>query len=254
MLQGKKGLIMGIANNRSIAWGITEVLNQNGAEIAFTYAGEAFKKRVVPLVEPLGAKIVLPCDVTNEDEIDALVQAIKQEYGQIDFFVHSLAFSDRNELQGRYVNTSRDNFLTTLDVSCYSFTLLAQKLAPIMNKGGSMMSMTYYGSQKVLPNYNVMGVAKAALESSIRYLAYDLGQDGIRVNGISAGTVRTLAASGISGFRTAEAKCAEASPLKRNVTVQEIGKTALYLLSDLSSGVTGEIVYVDAGSNIMALS
>lgn len=253
LMAGKRGLIMGVANDRSIAWGIASALHKAGAELAFTYQGAAFEKRVRPLVDDIGAKILLPCDVTDEQSLDDVFAALKAEWGTIDFVVHAIAYSDKRELDGRYVDTTRDNFRMTMDISCYSFTAVCQRAAPLMNEGGSMITLTYYGAERVMPHYNVMGVAKAALEASVRYLATDLGKDQIRVNAISAGPIKTLAASGIGDFRYILKWNELNSPLKRNVTTDEVGNTALYLLSDLGSGVTGEVMHVDAGYHVVGM-
>lgn len=253
LMQGKRGLVMGVANDHSIAWGISKKLAAQGAELAFTYQGEAFGRRVKPLAEQVGASLVLPCDVEDSASVDATFDAIKDAWGSIDFVVHAIGFSDRNELKGLYADTTRENFIRTMVISCYSFTEVARKAAALMNKGGSMITMTYAGSVRVMPNYNVMGVAKAALEASVRYLANDYGPRGIRVNAISAGPVRTLAGAGISDARYMFSYQQRNSPLRRTVTIDEIGGSALYLLSDLSSGVTGEIHYVDSGYNIVSM-
>lgn len=252
-MKGKRGLIMGVANDKSLAWGITQYLNAQGADLAFTYQGEALEKRVKPLAAEVGSDIVLPCDVTDMASIDATFAEIKKRWGTIDFIVHAIAFSDKNELKGKYVDTSLDNFLLTMNVSCYSFTAVAKRAAELMPNGGSMVSLTYYGAEKVVPHYNVMGVAKAALEASIKYLAADLGPKNIRVNGISAGPVKTLAASGIGDFRYILKWNEYNSPLRRNVTQTEVGNSALYLLSDLSSAVTGENLHVDGGYHVVGM-
>jgi len=253
LLAGKKGLIMGVANDRSLAWGIASVCAAQGAELAFTYQGEALQKRVQPLANSIGATMVLPCDVSDEGEIDALFKTLEQEWGGLDFLVHAIAFSDKNELDGRYVDTSRANFLRTMDISCYSFTALGRRAAALMKEGGSMITLSYSGAERVMPHYNVMGVAKAALEASVRYMAVDLGGKGIRVNAISAGPVKTLAASGIGDFRYILKWNEVNAPLKRNITITEVGNTALYLLSDLGSGVTGEIMHVDSGYHVVGM-
>ncbi len=253
IMAGKRGLIMGLANDRSIAWGISSVLAANGAELAFTYQGTALEKRVRPLAESLGSKIVLPCDVSDEATIDSTFEELSRQWGKLDFLVHAIAFSDKNELDGEYLATTRANFLKTMDISVYSFTAVAQKAAPMMNPGGSMLTMTYYGAERVMPHYNVMGVAKAALEASVRYLATDLGKRDVRVNAISAGPIRTLAASGIGDFRYILKWNELNSPLKRNVTIEEVGKASLFLLSDLGSGVTGENMHVDAGYHTIGM-
>ncbi|WP_430437097.1 enoyl-ACP reductase FabI [Oceanibaculum nanhaiense] len=253
LMAGKRGLIMGVANDRSIAWGIARAIAAQGATLAFTYQGDALKKRVEPLAASIGSSLLLPCDVTDEASIDATFAALKAEWGKLDFIVHAVAYSDKDELKGKYVDTSRDNFLNTLDISCYSFTAVAQRAVPMMNDGGSLLTLTYYGAERVMPHYNVMGVAKAALEASIRYLAVDLGDRGIRVNGISAGPIKTLAASGIGDFRYILKWNQYNSPLKRNVTLEDVGGSALYLLSDLSTGVTGEIHHVDCGYHVVGM-
>ncbi|WP_207459457.1 enoyl-ACP reductase FabI [Azospirillum sp. SYSU D00513] len=253
LMDGKRGLIMGVANDRSIAWGIASTLAQHGAELAFTYQGDALAKRVKPLAEQLGSRIVVPCDVTDEASIDATFDAIKAEWGNLDFVVHAIAFSDKNELDGKYLDTSRNNFLRTMDISCYSFTAVAQRAVPLMNEGGSLVTLSYYGAERVMPHYNVMGVAKAALEASVRYLAVDLGGQGIRVNAISAGPIKTLAASGIGDFRYILKWNELNAPLKRNVTIQEVGNAGLFLLSDLGSGVTGEVMHVDSGYHTVGM-
>lgn len=247
LMQGKRGLIMGVANERSIAWGIASVAAAHGAELAFTYQGEPLLKRVTPLVHSIGAEIMLPCDVTDAASLDATFAELEKRWGKLDFIVHAIAFSDKNELDGRYVDTTRDNFLRTMDISCYSFTAVAKRAAPLMKDGGSMVTLSYIGAERVMPHYNVMGVAKAALEASVRYLAVDLGGDKIRVNAISAGPIKTLAASGIGDFRYILKWNELNAPLKRNVAQQEVGNMALYLLSDLGTGTTGETLYVDAG-------
>jgi enoyl-[acyl-carrier protein] reductase I len=253
LMSGKRGIIMGVANNRSIAWGIAKACADAGAEIAFTWQGDALKKRVEPLATELDAFLAGDCDVTNMDSIDNVLNNVEAKWGKIDFLVHAIAFSDKDELSGRYVDTTRDNFLRTMDISVYSFTAIAQRAERIMNDGGSMITLTYYGAEKVLPNYNVMGVAKAALEASVRYMAVDLGGRGIRVNAISAGTIKTLAASGIGDFRYILKWNEYNAPLKRNVTIDEVGNTGLYLLSDLSTGVTGEIVHCDSGYHVVGM-
>lgn len=254
LMQGKKGLIMGVANDRSIAWGISEALAKAGAELAFTYQGDALQKRVEPLAKSVGSDFLLPCDVTDQASIDATFAEIEKTWGKIDFLVHAIAFSDKKELDGRYVDCTRDNFLRTMDISVYSFTAVAQKAAPLMNEGGSMVTLTYYGAEQVMPHYNVMGVAKAALETSVKYLAEDLGKDNIRVNAISAGPIKTLAASGIGDFRFILKWNELNAPLRRNVTQEEVGKTALYLLSDLGTAVTGENIHVDAGYHVVGMA
>ena len=253
IMSGKRGLIMGVANDRSIAWGIAKAAHDHGAEIAFTYQGEALEKRVRPLADSLGSKLVLPCDVTDENSIADTFAKIEKEWGQIDFVVHAIAFSDKNELDGLYLNTSRANFLKTMDISVFSFTAVAQKAVPLMKEGGSLLTLTYYGAERVMPHYNVMGVAKAALEASVRYLAADCGKDNIRVNAISAGPIKTLAASGIGDFRYILKWNELNSPLKRNVTIEDVGNSGLYLLSDLGAGVTGEVLHVDAGYHTVGM-
>lgn len=253
LLKGKRGLIMGVANDRSIAWGISQAAHKAGAELAFTYQGEALERRVKPLAEQIGSKIVLPCDVTDEASIDATMATLKKEWGSIDFIVHAIAFSDKNELDGRYVDTTRENFKRTMDISVYSFTAVAQKALPILNDNASLITLTYYGAERVMPHYNVMGVAKAALEASVRYLATDLGPQGIRVNAISAGPIKTLAASGIGDFRYIMKWNELNAPLQRNVTIEDVGNTGLYLLSELGSGVTGEVLHVDAGYHTVGM-
>ncbi|MEM9708801.1 MAG: enoyl-ACP reductase FabI [Pseudomonadota bacterium] len=253
IMSGKRGLIMGLANDKSIAWGIAQAVAAQGAELAFSYQGEALKKRVDPLAAELGSDFVLPCDVGDSASVDGLFDAIKDRWGGLDFLVHAIGFSDKNELRGRYVDTSRENFLMSMDISVYSFTAVAQRAGALMGPGGSMLTLTYYGAEKVMPHYNVMGVAKAALEASVRYLAEDFGPDGIRVNAISAGTIKTLAASGIGDFRYILKWNELHAPMRRNVTIEDIGGSALYLLSDLGSGVTGETVHVDAGYHIVGM-
>lgn len=253
LMAGKRGLIMGLANNKSIAWGIAQACADAGAELAFSYQGEALKKRVGPLAEKLGSDIVLPCDVSDEGSIDALFNALEEKWGKLDFVVHAIGFSDKGELRGRYVDTSRSNFQMTMDISVYSFTAVVKRAEKMMTEGGSFLTMTYYGAEQVMPHYNVMGVAKAALEASVKYLAEDLGKDGIRVNAISAGPIKTLAASGIGDFRYIMKWNEYNSPLRRNVTIDDVGKSALYLLSDLSSGVTGENLHVDAGYHVVGM-
>ena len=247
LMAGKRGLIMGLANNRSIAWGVAKALADAGAEVGFTYQGEALKKRVEPLAEEVGGTVFGDCDVTEPESIDAVFDAIAKKWGKIDFVVHAIGFSDKNELTGRYVDTSSENFKMTMDISVYSFTAVAQRAEKLMTDGGSLLTMTYYGAEKVMPNYNVMGVAKAALEASVMYLAVDLGNQNIRVNAISAGPIKTLAASGIGDFRYILKWNEYNTPLKRTVTIDEVGQSAVYLLSDLSSAVTGEVLHVDSG-------
>ncbi|NKX72614.1 enoyl-ACP reductase FabI [Rhodobacteraceae bacterium R_SAG3] len=253
LMAGKRGLIMGLANDKSIAWGIAKACAEAGAELAFSYQGEALKKRVDPLAGQLGSDIVLPCDVADEASIDALFATLEEKWGKLDFIVHAIGFSDKSELRGRYVDTSRANFQMTMDISVYSFTAVAKRAEKMMDAGGSMLTLTYYGAEQVMPHYNVMGVAKAALEASVKYLAEDLGKDGIRVNAISAGPIKTLAASGIGDFRYIMKWNEYNSPLRRNVTTDDVGKSALYLLSDLASGVTGENLHVDAGYHVVGM-
>jgi enoyl-[acyl-carrier protein] reductase I len=252
-MAGKRGLIMGVANDHSIAWGIAQMMASQGAELAFTYQGEAQCKRLKPLAASIGSQIMLPGDVEKDAELDAVFARIKQEWGTLDFLVHAIAFSDAKELKGRYVDTTRANFLRSLDISCYSFTAVARRAAHLMTKGGSMVTLTYLGAQRVMPNYNVMGVAKAALEASVRYLAADLGRDNIRVNAISAGPMRTLAGSAVGDARMVFKWNKSHSPLKRSVDLNHVGGAALYLLSDLAGGVTGEVHFVDAGFNVVGM-
>ncbi|KPQ11781.1 MAG: enoyl-[acyl-carrier protein] reductase I [Saliniramus fredricksonii] len=253
ILAGKRGLIMGVANNRSIAWGIARAARQQGAELAFTYQGDALKKRVGPLAEQLDAILVGHCDVTDGASIDAVFAEVERAWGKLDFIVHCIAFSDKDELTGRYIETSEENFNRSLNISCYSFTAVAQRAEKLMRDGGSMLTLTYYGAEKWMPHYNVMGVAKAALEASVRYLAADLGPDNIRVNAISAGPIKTLAASGIGDFRYILKWNEYNAPLRRTVTIEEVGETAAFLLSDLSRGVTGEVLHVDAGYHVVGM-
>jgi enoyl-[acyl-carrier protein] reductase I len=253
LMKGKRGLIMGVANDHSIAWGIARVLAAQGAELAFTYQGEALGKRVRPLAQSIGVELVLPCDVENLDSVDRVFKTLREKWGQLDFLVHAIGFTDKNELRGRYADTTRENFSRSMVISCFSFTEIAKRAAELMPNGGSMITLTFGGSIKVMPNYNVMGVVKAALEASVRYLAADFGRTGIRVNAISAGPVRTLAGAVIGDSRTMFAFQQKHSPLGRGVTLDELGGSALYLLSDLSTGVTGEIHYVDSGYNIIAM-
>jgi enoyl-[acyl-carrier protein] reductase I len=253
LMAGKRGVVLGVANDRSIAWGIARTLAEHGAELAFTYQGEAFERRVRPLAEQLGATLVLPCDVSSDAEIEALFDAVGSQWGGLDFLVHSLAYSEKEELQGRYSDTSRANFARTMDISCYSFTAVAKRAAALMTNGGAMITLTYSGAERVMPFYNVMGVAKAALEASVRYLAVDLGPQGVRVNALSAGPVRTLAGSAIGGARQTFRWTEQHSPLRRNVSLEELGGAALYLLSDLSHAVTGEVHHVDSGYNIVSV-
>jgi len=253
LMAGKRGLIMGVANDHSIAWGIAQMLASQGAELAFTYQGDAQAKRLKPLAESIGSKIVLPGDVEKDEDLDAVFARIKKEWGSLDFLVHAIAFSDAKELKGRYVDTTRANFLRSLDISCYSFTAVARRAASLMTKGGAMVTLTYLGAQRVMPNYNVMGVAKAALEASVRYLAADLGKDEIRVNAISAGPMRTLAGSAVGDARMVFKWNKSHAPLKRSVELNHVGGAALYLLSNLSGGVTGEVHFVDAGFNVVGM-
>jgi len=252
-MAGKRGLIMGLANDKSIAWGIAKACAEAGAELAFSYQGDALLKRVAPLAESLGSDTVVPCDVSDDASVDALFETLKEKWGTIDFVVHAIGFSDKGELRGRYVDTSRDNFTMTMDISVYSFTSVTRRAEKLMPNGGSILTLTYYGAEQVMPHYNVMGVAKAALEASVKYLAEDLGKDGIRINAISAGPIKTLAASGIGDFRYIMKWNELNSPLRRNVTTDDVGKSALYLLSDLSSGVTGENLHVDAGYHVVGM-
>ncbi|WP_172330879.1 enoyl-ACP reductase FabI [Mangrovicoccus sp. HB161399] len=253
LMAGKRGLIMGVANDKSIAWGIAKACADAGAEIAFSYQGEALKKRVVPLAASIGSDAVYECDVSDGSSIDALFSELEKRWGKLDFLVHAIGFSDKNELRGRYVDTSPDNFRTTMDISVYSFTAVCQRAEKLMTEGGSCLTMTYYGAEKVMPHYNVMGVAKAALEASVRYLAEDLGKQGIRVNAISAGTIKTLAASGIGDFRYILKWNEYNAPLRRTVTQEEVGNSALYLLSDMGRAVTGEVHHVDAGYHVVGM-
>ena len=253
LMRGKRGLIMGLANDKSIAWGIAKALSGAGADLAFSYQGDALKKRVDPLAAQLGSDIVLPCDVADTASLDTLFAGLKERWGSLDFAVHAIGFSDKTELRGRYVDTSRDNFLMSMDISVYSFTAVAQRAAAMMPEGGSLLTLTYYGAEKVMPHYNVMGLAKAALEASVRYIAEDLGTDGIRCNAISAGPIKTLAASGIGDFRYIMKWNELNSPLRRNVTIDDVGGSALYLLSDLGAGVTGEVLHVDAGYHAVGM-
>jgi enoyl-[acyl-carrier protein] reductase I len=253
LMAGKQGLVMGVANDRSLAWGIAKAARAEGARLAFTYQGEALGKRVRPLAESLASDFVVDADVTSEASLDALFAGVAERWGRLDFMVHAIAFSDKDELTGKYLNTSRPNFLRTLDISCFSFTDLCRRAAPLMTAGGSLLTLTYAGAERVMPHYNVMGVAKAALEASVRYLAVDLGGDNIRVNAISAGPIRTLAASGIGDFRYILKWNQYNSPLKRNVTIEDVGGAGVYLLSDLSSGVSGEVHHVDCGYHVVGM-
>ena len=253
LMAGKKGLVMGVANERSIAWGIAKACHEQGAEVAFTFQGEALEKRVRPLANSIGAKIIEPCDVTNAASIDATFSTLEKKWGGLDFLVHAIAFSNKDELRGRYLETSPENFQLTMNVSCYSFTAVAQRAVPLMKNGGSLLTLTYYGAERVIPHYNVMGVAKAALEASVRYLAADLGEQKIRVNAISAGPIKTLAFAGINDGRYILKWNELNSPLKRNITAEEVGNAALYLLSDLGTGMTGEIMHVDGGYHVVGM-
>ena len=253
LMLGKRGLIMGVANDRSIAWGIARTLHKHGAELAFTYQGEALAKRVKPLAESVNSSMVFPCDVTDDESIDQVFASIGRSWDGLDFVVHAIAYSDREELKGQFLNTSRDNFVHSLDISCYSFTAVAQRAVPMMRKGGSLLTLTYYGAERVMPHYNVMGVAKAALEASVRYLASDLGEHSVRVNALSAGPIKTLAASGIGDFRYILKWNEFNSPLRRNVSLDQVGNAALYLLSDLSAAVTGEVHHVDSGYHTVGM-
>ncbi|MBM3594216.1 MAG: enoyl-ACP reductase FabI [Alphaproteobacteria bacterium] len=253
LMKGKRGLIMGLANDKSLAWGISRQLHEHGAELAFSYQGEALEKRVRPLAESLGSNFLIECDVSDMAALDTAFATLGAAWPTIDFVVHAIGFSDKNELRGRFVDTSLDNFLMTMSISAYSLVAVAQRAARMMGPGGAMLTLTYYGAEKVVPHYNVMGVAKAALEASVRYLANDLGPDGIRVNGLSAGPIKTLAASGIGDFRYILRWNELNSPLRRNVTIDDVGGSALYLLSDLASGVTGEVLHVDAGYHVVGM-
>ena len=253
IMSGKRGIVMGVANDRSIAWGIAEAVAKQGAEIAFTYQGDALEKRVRPLAEKVGSNIIIPCDVSSDEAIEETFKLLKEKWDTIDFIVHAIAYSDKEELKGEYVDTTRENFYKTMEISVYSFTAIAQRAAKMMPNGGSMITLTYYGAEKVMPHYNVMGVAKAALESSVRYLAADLGSDKIRVNSLSAGPIKTLAASGIGDFRYILKWNQYNSPLRRNVTLNDVGGCGVYLLSDLSAGVTGETHHVDCGYHVVGM-
>lgn len=253
LMAGKRGLIMGVANERSIAWGIAHAAHAHGAGLAFTHQGEALRKRVTPLAEKLGCDLVLPCDVTDPGSIDTVFDVLRQRWGRLDFLVHAIAYSDKEQLKGRYIDTTADNFAATMAISCYSFTAVCQRAEPLMDDGGSLLTLSYMGSERVVPHYNVMGVAKAALEASVRYLAEDLGRKAIRVNALSAGPMKTLAASGIGDFRHILKWNQFNSPLRRNVTLDDVSGSALYLLSDLASGVTGEVHHVDGGFNAIGM-
>ncbi|WP_257538365.1 enoyl-ACP reductase FabI [Sphingobium sp. CFD-1] len=253
LMAGKRGLIMGLANDKSLAWGISKALRAQGAELAFSYQGEALAKRVKPLAEELGSDFLIECDVSDMDKLDIAFDEIKARWGKLDFVVHAIGFSDKNELRGKYVDTSLENFLMTMNISAYSFVAVAKRARALMAEGGSLLTLSYYGAEKVIPHYNVMGVAKAALETSVKYLAMDLGPENIRVNAISAGPIKTLAASGIGDFRYIMKWNELNSPLRRNVTIEDVGGAGLYLLSDLASGVTGEVHHVDAGYNVIGM-
>jgi enoyl-[acyl-carrier protein] reductase I len=253
LMKGKRGLIMGVANDKSIAWGITQYLAAQGAELAFTFQGEALEKRVRPLAQSVGGKLILPCDVTNMDSVDATFTAIEKEWGSLDFVVHAIGFSDKNELKGKYVDTSLENFLMTMNISVYSFTAVAKRASKLMKNGGSLLTLTYLGAERVTPHYNVMGLAKAALEASVKYLAVDLGGDNIRVNSISAGPIKTLAAMGIGDFRYILKWNELNAPLKRNTTIEDVGGAGLFLLSDLGQGTTGENLHVDCGYHVVGM-
>jgi len=254
LLEGKKGLVLGIANDHSIAWGIAQAMHREGADLGCTFFGDVLEKRVRPLAESLNAKLIEPCDVGSDEQIAQLIARTREVYGTIDILVHAIAFAHRDEIKGEYLNVTRAGFLTAMEISVYSLTALVKAASDILNPGASIVTMTYHGSQQVVPNYNVMGVAKAALEASMRYLAADVGPRGIRVNAISAGPIRTLAASGIAGFRTLHRQVADASPLRRNVTIEDVGNTAMWLSSDMARGITGEIIYVDSGFSIIGVS
>lgn len=253
LMKGRRGLIMGVANDKSLAWGISRYLAAQEAELAFTFQGEALEKRVRPLAASVGSQLVMPCDVTNEASMDAVFNTLQKEWGTLDFVVHAIGFSDKNELRGKYLDTSPANFAMTMNISCYSFTAIARRAYPLMTKGGSLLTLTYHGAERVMPHYNVMGVAKAALETSVRYLAADLGRDNIRVNAISAGPVKTLAASGIGDFRYILKWNELNAPLQRNTTIEDVGGAALYLLSELGQGTTGEILHVDSGYHVVGM-
>ena len=253
LMAGKRGLVMGVANDRSIAWGIAKAVADQGAELAFTYQGEALERRVKPLAESVGSDLLVPCDVTDDASLDAAFAEIGARWGSLDFAVHAIAYSDKEQLKGKYVNTTRDNFLQTLDISCFSFTDVCRRAAALMSDGGSLLTLTYFGAERVMPHYNVMGVAKAALEASVRYLAVDLGGQGVRVNAISAGPIKTLAASGIGDFRYILKWNELNAPLKRNVSTEEVGAAGLYLLSDLGRGVSGEVHHVDCGYHAVGM-
>ena len=253
LMKGKRGLIMGVANDKSIAWGIAQYVAAQGAELAFTFQGEALEKRVRPLADSVNSQFVVPCDVTDAASMDAVFAEVEKRWGGLDFLVHAIAFSDKNELKGKYLNTSLDNFLLSMNVSCYSFTALARRAQPLMKNGGSLVTLTYLGAERVVPHYNVMGVAKAALETSVKYLAVDLGEHNIRVNAISAGPIKTLAASGIGDFRYILKWNELNAPLQRNTTIEDVGGAGLFLLSDLGSGTTGEVLHVDSGYHVVGM-
>lgn len=253
LMAGKRGLIMGVANNHSLAWGIARTLHEHGAELAFTYQGEALGKRVIPLADSLGSDMVLECDVTDDASMDAVFAALKEKWGKIDFFVHAIGFSDKTQLRGNFSETTRENFAMTMDISCFSFIALAKRASELMTDGGSMLTLTYYGAERVIPHYNVMGVAKAGLEAAVRYLAVEMGKNNIRVNALSAGPIKTLAASGIGDFRYILKWNEYHSPLKRNVTIDDVGGSALYFLSDIGAGVSGETHHVDAGYHVVGM-
>lgn len=253
IMKNKRGLVMGVANDHSIAWGMAKTLADHGAQLAFTVQGEGFERRVKPLAESVGSDLLIPCDVQQEDDLDRVFQTIEKEWGGLDFLIHAIAYSDKEELKGRYVDTSLNNFLQSMHISCYSFTSIMRRAAPLMKNGGSAVTLSYYGAEKVMPNYNVMGVAKAALEASVRYLASDLGPDNVRVNAISAGPMRTLAGSAIGSARNTFKYNVQNAPLRRPVTLEELGGAGLYLLSDLGGAVTGEVHYVDAGFNVIGM-
>jgi enoyl-[acyl-carrier protein] reductase I len=253
LLEGKTALVFGVANDRSIAWGITKAFHEHGATIGLSYAGEVFERRVKPLAESLGITFVEPCDVTQDEQIQAVADRARETFGEIDILVHAIAFANRDELTGPYYNTSREGFHTAMDISVYSFTALAKAFQPLLRPGGALVTLSYYGAEKVSPHYNVMGVAKAALESSVRYLAYDLGKQRVRVNAISAGPIRTLAAAGVSGFKAMYRQFMDVAPLHENITIEDVGNTAVYLCSDLSARTTGEVVFVDSGYNILGV-
>lgn len=253
LLENKRGLVFGVANNMSIAWAIAQEAHRQGAELGFTYLNEALEKRMRPLAEGLGSTLILPCDAGKDEDLDAVFAETEKRWGKIDFVLHSIAFAQREDLDGRFMNTSREGFRIAMDTSAYSLVAMAKRAAPLMNEGGSLLTLTYYGSQKVVANYNVMGVAKAALEASVRYLAADLGEQGVRVNAISAGAIKTLSAKGIKNFNDMLKVSAERNPLRRNVAIEEVGKAGAFLLSDYASGITGDILYVDAGWHILGM-